>query len=278
MSVSHTAAFNTLADAYDRSFTHTLSGSFQRQRVWCFAQQQFQHLDKDAVRVLELNCGTGEDALWLARQGFQVVATDVSPEMVALARKKVEAEAESQRIKVAICDISQLDSWLRAEVKQSALPPSSFDLVFSNFGGLNCLSPNAMTQLNAAIKTALPLGGQFMAVVMGRFCGWETLYFLLKGRPRQAFRRLRRRPVAVRLDAHSTVQTWYYSPAAFAAFFPDFEVAAIYPIGIWLPPSYLDPFFCRFPRLLALLNRLEPLFKARFWASGADHYLISLVI
>ncbi len=287
MSVAPSAAFNTLAAAYDAAFTHTITGRLQRQRVWHFARQRFEHLKSGAVRVLELNCGTGEDALWLARQGFRVLATDVSPEMVALAQKKVDALPEGGQIAVAVCDARQLQAWLKTDGGKSrrALPspPSSetgvspFDVVFSNFGGLNCLSPEEMGRFGLAMRSALLPGGHFVAVVMGRFCAWETLYFLLKGRLRQAFRRLRRGPVAARLDAHSAVQTWYYSPREFAAFFPDFEVSAVRPIGIWLPPSYLDPFFRRFPRLMAVFNRLEMFFNAGFWARGADHYLISFV-
>src|SRR5215467_1644481 len=38
--------------------------------------------------VLELGCGTGNDSARLAREGFRVVATDLSTEAVAAARQK----------------------------------------------------------------------------------------------------------------------------------------------------------------------------------------------
>src|SRR5215472_7584766 len=41
-----------------------------------------------ASDVLELGCGTGNDAARLAREGFRVVATDLSTEAVAAARQK----------------------------------------------------------------------------------------------------------------------------------------------------------------------------------------------
>ena len=51
------------------------------------------HLDLDPLkageRVLELNCGTGEDAVHLARRGVRVLATDNSPRMLAAARSKI---------------------------------------------------------------------------------------------------------------------------------------------------------------------------------------------
>ena len=34
-------------------------------------------------RILELGCGEGRDAIHLLRQGYQVLATDISPEAIA---------------------------------------------------------------------------------------------------------------------------------------------------------------------------------------------------
>lgn len=42
--------------------------------------------------ALELGCGTGTNAIWLAKQGFQVVAIDISAVAIDMAREKVEAE------------------------------------------------------------------------------------------------------------------------------------------------------------------------------------------
>jgi glycine/sarcosine N-methyltransferase len=44
-----------------------------------------------ATRVLDAACGSGGHALWLARQGYEVVGADVSPVMIALARQKAAA-------------------------------------------------------------------------------------------------------------------------------------------------------------------------------------------
>ena len=58
-------AFDTLAESYDTIFTSTIIGRSQRSVVWAKAAAVFRAGD----RVLELNCGTGEDALFLARRG-----------------------------------------------------------------------------------------------------------------------------------------------------------------------------------------------------------------
>ncbi len=44
-----------------------------------------------AKRVLDAACGSGGHALWLARQGYDVMGADVSPVMIALARQKAAA-------------------------------------------------------------------------------------------------------------------------------------------------------------------------------------------
>jgi 2-polyprenyl-3-methyl-5-hydroxy-6-metoxy-1,4-benzoquinol methylase len=52
-----------------------------------FAQHILGLPDKAASRVLDLGCGTGRDAFWVAQQGVAVVAADGAPEMLVQARK-----------------------------------------------------------------------------------------------------------------------------------------------------------------------------------------------
>ncbi|MCC6528077.1 MAG: class I SAM-dependent methyltransferase [Polyangiaceae bacterium] len=41
-------------------------------------------------RALEVGCGTGTNAIWLAERGFEVFATDLAPTAIARARAKAE--------------------------------------------------------------------------------------------------------------------------------------------------------------------------------------------
>jgi len=222
-------------------------------------------------KVLEINSGTGEDAIWLARQGWQVLATDVSPEMIEIARNKSaaqlsESSAAEEHLQFQVCSFSVIGRF----------EGQKFDLVFSNFGGLNCASPEELKSLSLDLQKLIAPGGQFVAVVMSRFCWQETLYFLLKGKPREAFRRWSRKPVDARLDGKMTVPTWYYSPNEIRRYFLDFQVKRVLPVGFWLPPSYLNPFFEKHPRLLQLLNFLEKKFAPTWLAPAADHFFICL--
>ena len=69
-------AFDHTAKSYDDAFTHTAIGKLQREMVWSYLEATFK--DKFPSNVLELNCGTGEDAVFFARHGSKVLSTDVS--------------------------------------------------------------------------------------------------------------------------------------------------------------------------------------------------------
>lgn len=256
-------AFSAVARDYDASFTDTSVGRLQREQVWHWLTQNI----IGTPAVLELNCGTGADALWMAQRGWQVLATDISPEMVQVTAEKVHRAGLQKMVTTRVCGFSEIGQ----------LSEAPFDLIFSNFGGLNCTSPQSLETLWTNLLDKLKPGGQFVFVVMGRFCAWETLYFLLKMNPKQAFRRLRRGAVVARLDQNTSVDTWYYSPSDIASRFPTAgSLSKAQPIGFWLPPSYLDPFFTKWPRLLRVLHWLEKNASASWLAGASDHYLLCI--
>src|ERR1700750_2212382 len=80
------AAFDRIAEDYDRRFTDSLIGRAQRDAVWKVLRKTFRRNDK----VLELNCGTGEDAIYLAGNGISVVALDASQQMIATAEQRLQ--------------------------------------------------------------------------------------------------------------------------------------------------------------------------------------------
>lgn len=258
--------FDSIASGYDLTFTHTEIGKRQRAAVHSVLDKILS--DPKIKHVLELNCGTGEDAIFFAQKGLQVLATDISPEMVRVAALKAEQKGVSHLLRtqvVAFQELHQVENLPR------------YDLVFSNFGGLNCLPPEDFPDFVNNMERLLNPGGLFVAVVMPRFCLWETLYFLVKGNFRQAFRRVSREPVSARLDDSTSVKTWYYSPKDMKTYFKNRELTDIRPIGLFIPPSYLEPFFKNRIRFLDRLANLERS-TARFRTLGgmADHFLVVL--
>lgn len=255
-------AFNKAAAGYDTEFTQSPTGWLQRQRVYHFLQQQQQYFI--GKNVLELNCGTGEDAAWFAMQGAAVTATDLAPNMIAQAQQKLTNRGLAART-IATGFDTIADS-LRGE---------QFDFVFSNFGGLNCTSPEGLTHLGKQLTQLTHPGARLALVIMSNNCWWEKWYYRLKGNKTAAYRRQQPGSVSVSVNG-TTLQVWYYSPRQLVQYLgKNFILTAQRPIGFWLPPSYMDNFFKRRKGVLRLLNWLEQRTSNWQWlANRADHYLI----
>lgn len=255
------AAFDQVAAGYDSTFTDTVLGRMLRERVWKVLAAQA----RPEQRVLELACGTGEDAVWLAQRGVEVVATDGAPGMVQIAQKKAEQAGVADRVNVYHCSLQELSG---------ALPDwaTELDGVFSNFGGLNAIGE--WRPLAESLARQMRPDGWVLLVVMGQVCPWEIGWHLLHGQVRQAGRRLQgKAPAGV---GEQTITVWYPSPQRLAkAFAPWFYPREIHSLGFWLPPAYLGHLVARLPRLARAANRLERV-TARFTAGWGDHYLILL--
>lgn len=257
------APFDAAAAEYDREFTHSAIGQMQRAITDDLLDRITRTIKPSQTNfdVLELNCGTGEDACRLAEKGFRVLATDASGGMVAVADKKIRAAGTGHLVQCRVLDFASLGT----------TPESGFSLIFSNFGGLNCIPPAQLEALGIILEQKLVPGGCFVAVVMSRFCLWESLYFLLKGKPKTAFRRWRSKPTKAALGEQTGVLTWYYGSREMRRRFMSMQLQEIRPVGFWIPPSYLNPFFEKRLNYLQWLFRLEKKCRHAFWAFGADH-------
>lgn len=260
------AAFDYIAPHYDQNFTHTLVGTLQREKVWNYLNDI---LPQHPISILELNCGTGEDAIYLAEKGHQVTATDISSKMISVAASKASEIKLHDKITFRQCDLNKLE--------EAQFSNNSFDLIFSNFGGLNCLDTIALKRLSNTAAKLLKPNGRLIGVIMPVFCLWETCYFLIKLEGKKAFRRTTPEPLQVDIEGQ-TVETWYYSPKKIKNIFADnFVTKGLKPVGFFLPPSYMQHFFRNKERLLRKLDSFEERFNVLKTLSGcADHFLIDL--
>jgi ubiquinone/menaquinone biosynthesis C-methylase UbiE len=258
--------FDHIASTYDADFTSSTIGQLQRKAVWDKLEKILPSLE--GMDVLELNCGTGEDAVLFGDRGFTIVATDVSREMLRMLDAKVKGNSLQHRISSRYLDLNDFD----ADAFEK-----KFDLVFSNFGGINCIKPESLQRLFKQLSSVLKPGGEVLAVVMPRFCLLESLYFLATFQLKKIFRRRSKQPAIVNLGNYS-FPVWYYNPNQIAALTADkFEVVAKYPIGLFIPPSYLERFFSGRKRALSILYRLEKKLNGLSSLSAwSDHYIIEL--
>ncbi|MEQ8715031.1 MAG: class I SAM-dependent methyltransferase [Cyclobacteriaceae bacterium] len=253
------ADFDIAASSYDRQFTHSNIGTLQRGKTWQYIDQALNN--RKELKILELNCGTGEDALMLAKKGHKVVASDISSNMLGIARGKAsEMSIDFLQIDLTNIDTEALDD--------------DFDLVFSNFGGVNCIDHHSLSKLGESVAKILKPNGFFIAVVMPKFCVWEFIYLSLKGKIAQALRRSR--GVVIANVSGQPVKTWYYSPKQLSrALGSSYREMMLKPVGFFVPPSYLESFFCKHPIFLKLLGYLEKHFARFAWqARFSDHFFI----
>lgn len=161
--MSPARTFDRLAPHYDRLWSNAPAGRLQREAFWAQAAHYFQ----GAKSVLDIGCGTGDDALRLKRSGMRVKGIDISPAMVAIAQSRgIDAEV-----------LSALD----------LNPHEHFDVVMSNFGALNCIAD--LGTLREPLARIVKPGGYAVLCLLSRFCLWEAVCFACKGEPRKAIRR-----------------------------------------------------------------------------------------
>lgn len=256
--------FDVVARDYDAAFTEQRLGRHLRERVNRRLDAAFAPGD----HVLDLGCGTGEDAVRLARRGLRVTAVDGSAAMLAVARDKAAQRDAAHRITYRRADLAALSDALAEDG-----PEAGFDGAYSNFGALNCIADRAA--LAGALARIVRPGGRLVLVVMGLFCAWETLGNLARGRPGIAFRRWSRRPTARLRGEQEPFRVWYPSVRRVRRDFdPWFRLLDAGGVGLFLPPTELGALVDRHPRLLRALAAGERRFgdlSAAAWL--ADHHV-----
>lgn len=99
-------------------------------------------------RALDVGCGEGADAVWLARQGWTVTALDVS--RVALDRAAVYAGEADVRV-----------TWVHAELLNARLGAGAFDLVSAQYPALRRTPGN---DAERSLLAAVAPGGTLLVV------------------------------------------------------------------------------------------------------------------
>lgn len=252
-------SFDKIAGEYDVKDNANEILQWMRKVVHKIYLNNFNSGDK----ILELNCGTGIDAVFLAQNGMNITATDISPKMAKIAQNRTIIEGLEDKIDVQTLSFSEI----------SAIDKSGFDGVISNFGGLNCI--NDFEKLSFDLSVKIKPGGKFIAVVMNKFCPWEIFYYMLKLDFKNAFRRFSKNGTEAELNG-SKVKTFYFFPKEFGnKFSKHFIIEKIYALAYYTPPPYMFGMYKRLKPLVKLFMKLDELVKGIYPLSRmGDHFII----
>lgn len=230
----NSGAFDAFAGSYDADFSDTLLGKILRERVWRVLREHSQA----GERWLELACGTGVDAVWMAELGIRMTCGDGSAEMLHQTRQRSIRHNVQSSIDTVQFDIAR--------------PPhfaTQFDGVLSNFGGLNTVED--LRPLVEMLKGCIRPNGTLVLVPMGKHCPWEVAWYAAHGDFGRAFRRYNQPALAT--IGNAQIPIWYPSLHELTAVFaPKFTLLHAESLGSFLPPSYLEKIVKRFDSLAKL--------------------------
>lgn len=253
-------AFSLTGKKYDAFAADHPHLTRMRGRVYAHVERFF----PPGARILELNAGTGTDAVALARRGYTIHATDIAPGMLELAREKVRRLGLEDRVSIQECPFDRLDR----------IPGPQYEAVFSNLGGLNCIpDPSPIIQ---QIQHVLRPGGVVTWVLMPPICLWE-LAEIFRGHPRLAFRRLTKHGTRAHLEGFY-FPVYYFPPqAVIDRFGPGYRCLAVEGLSVLTPTAESKNFARRYPRLYRLLAWLDDrLYRRPPWCGWGDFYILTM--
>lgn len=238
---------STVAEAFSRKalvYDGFGRGHLNLERMRSKVRSQLLACLRAGDRVLELNAGTGGDAVYLARRGFHVHATDISPGMLAQIEAKVQSEDLLEYLSVQSCSILELEN----------IQKGPFDLVFSNMGGINCIEDPS--RVAAGIKLLLKPQGIVVLAVMPPVCLWE-LSQVLRGNVKVAARRLHPGGILASVEG-VRFYTHYYSPTRIIKSFGcDFQLLKIQGLSVFTPTADNKYFSNKHAYLFRILRKID---------------------
>jgi ubiquinone/menaquinone biosynthesis C-methylase UbiE len=253
-------AFSRTAEKYDRFAEDHPNLTRIRGKVYGHLMEYVE----PGAQILELNAGTGTDAVHLAQLGYSVHATDIAPGMLDRLQEKVKRLGLAARVKVQNCSFLNLGE----------VDGGPFDVIFSDLGGLNCI-PDLLPVIET-LPLVLRPGGLVTWVLMPPICLWE-LGAAFAGDFKFAFRRLSPKGTLAHLEGlHFMI--YYFAPRQVIAAFGDrFAPLAVQGLSVFAPPAESKNLAKRHSRLYHGLCRLDDALahRAPFSAWG-DFYIVTL--
>ena len=252
-------AFDAVAADYDRREADNPIMQLMRSRSLAMLESTF----PNGAKLLDVGCGTGTEAIWLAKRRRNVFAVDSSPQMLeVLSRRAATAEVQVSTRLLRAGDLLTL---------VNELGEGSFDGAYSSFGALNT-EPVLEPPLTALSHLVRP-GGRIVLSVMNRWCVAEIALLVAGGRAQHALRRARS-SLRVAVGSNFTevrYPSWRQLRHALDA---RFRVVSLQALPLLLLP-YAWPALSAHPRLYKAVSRLDGILAPRRpFAWLGDHLVV----
>lgn len=253
-------AFSKQSAIFDKLYSGDAIIQYKRERV----RQHISRFLTPESSILELNSGTGEDALWFAQHGYHVHATDISVGMQQQLIAKVRNADLENMVSTELCSFTNLENLVNR---------GPYDFIFSNFAGLNCT--DQLEKVLHSFSKLLKPGGLVTLVILPKFCLWESL-MMVRGKFKTATRRwFSSKGVTAHIEGEY-FKCWYYDPATVKRFMKGYEYLGHEGLCTIVPPSYIEGFGEKYPQLFRTLRKKEDLWKKKWpWRNIGDYYIIS---
>ena len=115
-------------------------------------EQTIRTFDIQTCPVLELGCGTGANAVWLARMGFRVTAVDISPLAIERARQRAAAAGAAAEFHVS-------------DVIAGEVPKGAFGFVFDRGCFHSFDEPGHRAHFAAMVHARLTPGAHWLSLI-----------------------------------------------------------------------------------------------------------------
>lgn len=217
-----THAYDVEAAVYD---ARVEGDAWMRHLLW----ERYTNLFRPGQTVLDIGCGTGIDARFLARRGIRVVGIDRAPSMIREARARLASEPFDALVELREMDVADLAS----------LPESWFDGIICAFASLS--SVHDLRGFSEKAAERLRPHGSMLVHLLNRWSLWEWLGHVRHGRWRAAHQLGGRHERTFVIGGQAVRHYLYDAPDAYDRFFkPRFRLREAFGLGILRPPHTVE--------------------------------------
>jgi len=259
--------FESVKEAFSRQSDYFDEYEEQNQILKWMRKVTRNHVSKylrNKDSILELNAGTGLDAVYFAEKGNKIHCIDISEGMLNKLDEKIKSRNLVSSISYQVLSFTELDK----------LKNNSFDYIFSNFGGLNCIEN--LEDVFIHFNKILHPGGKVTLVIIPPICPWE-LALIFKGKFRTAFRRLHKNGITANVEGIQFTSYYHSVSKTIDALGQDFRIIDLQGLASLSPPPYMINFPKRLPNLYSLLTRCDEKLSHFFpFNRCADHFILTV--